>query len=454
MNSNKLRKMAVAACAMILASAVAAQVKTTADAFSMGKDFAKTGSKAAGGTVNSSSGSKNLPNFTTTAPESSNFAGGKGNVGAAGHAKMINCETSHSPDAFTQQECEAVNFLAKNPSTRPKFDIDKKKDPILTGSGDIIKNPGLIPGTNGQQCHVVTTNVPATMTEQTCEQSITTTNIVCKRTLNPQCAFAGSDMSSSVTSQSGAFTTVSITKGNKPGLYDYTMKTPFAICGTEGTGEVKFNLDTVGKGSYITVNLSELDDTAALGVNGITVFAGHPNSGPSYSGSYFPQNVTSFQVGYSWTEAAGTTCNGKPEWDCSNPKPVFMKYTASAKLLDYCPSGYSKRNQFNGCGDVEGMGTVCNGLEPDSSLNVPGFFCNSEGKFLMNRVEGGGNWKGSLSTQMPLKVGENTIQAYWGTAPRRKACGNVTISGQIYNVAPVCDSLWNDGCAALRDASR
>lgn len=453
MNSSKLRKTAIAACTMILASAVAAQVKTTADAFSMGKDFAKTGSKAAGGTVNSSSGSKNLPNFTTTAPESSNFAGGKGNVGAAGHAKMINCETSHSPDAFTQQECEAVNFLAKNPSTRPKFDIDKKKDPILTGSGDIIKNPGLIPGTNGQQCHVVTTNVPATMTEQTCEQSITTTNIVCKRTLNPQCAFAGSDMSSSVTSKSGAFTTVSITKGNKPGLYDYTMKTPLPICGTEGTGEVKFNLDTVGKGSYITVNLSELDDTAALGVNGVTVFAGHPNSGPSYSGAFFPKNATSFQIGYSWTEEAGTTCNGKSSWECTDPKPLFVKFTASAKLLDYCPSGYAKRNQFSGCQDTE-SGTSCAGVNPDSSQNVSGFFCNSEGKFLLNRSEGSGNWRGSLSTQMPLKVGENTIQAYWGTYPGRKACGNVTISGQIYNVAPVCDSLWNDGCAALRDASR
>lgn len=453
MNRNTLRKMAVVGCSMLLAGAVGAQVKTTADAFSMGKDFAKTGSKAAGGTVNSSSGSKNLPNFTTTAPESSNFAGGKGNVGAAGHAKMINCETSHSPDAFTQQECDAVNFLAKNPSTRPKFDIDKKKDPILTGSGDIIKNPGLVPGANGQQCHVVTTNVPATMTEQTCEQSITTTNIVCKRTLNPQCAFAGSDISSSTTSQSGAFTTVSITKGSKPGLYDYTLKTPFAICGTEGTGEIKFNLDSIGKGSYMTVNLSELDDAAALGINGVTVFAGYPNNGPSYSGAYFPQNVTSFQIGYSWTEQAGTTCNNKFPSDCTDPKPVYTRFTASTKLLDYCPSGYTKRNQFLGCIETEN-GMVCAGTNPDSSQNVDGFFCNSEGKFLMNRREGPGNWKGSLSTQMPLKVGENTIQAYWGTYPGRKACGNVTISGQIYNVAPVCDSMWNDGCAALRDASR
>ena len=78
-------------------------------------------------------------------------------------------------------------------------------------------------------------------------------------------------------------------------------------------------------------------------------------------------------------------------------------------------------------------------------------FCNSEGKFLMNRREGNDAAGASLSSQMPLLSGANKIQVYWGTGLGNGG-GGVTVTGQIYNVAPVCATLWNDGCAGMRAA--
>lgn len=431
--------------------AQAQTINSQADAFNAGKAFAQPGATSAAGTVNSNTGSQNLPNFTTAAPQSASYGNGKGNVGAAGTSKQVQCQSgAQSADAFTQQECDAINFLAKNPSVRPKFIIDKKTDPILTGSSSTIKNPGGDTGAGTQQCHVVNVTTPGTFTTEACEQAIVTDSLTCTKTLVPQCAYMGSPISTSSTSQSGIFPSLGITATGTPGLYNYIVSLPSCTGGAEGWGEIDFNLDTVGQGGYITINLSNLDDAAAIGVNGYAVFAGYPNAGPYYNGSYFPQNKQSFQLGYSWTEQSGSTCTAY-DWDgnCTATKPNYQNFYANTKLLDFCPGGYAptQQSQFASC-DENG----CSAPQTYTPYNIMGFFCNSEGKFLMNRHEGGGTWGGSVSSQMPLQTGANKIQVYWGTGYWGGACGNVTVTGQIYNVAPSCNAPWNDGCAGMRAA--
>jgi hypothetical protein len=427
-------------------------ISSQSDAFNAGKAFAQPGMNSAAGTVNSTTGNQNLPNFTTTAPESANFGNGKGAVGAAGTSKQLQCQNgAKSTDAFTQQECDAVNFLAKNPSVRPKFIIDKKTDPILTGSSSTIKNPGGIPGSSNQQCHVVNVITPGTFSTENCEQSIVTDNVTCNKNLIPECAFTGSDITSSSTSKSGAFLTSSLSPTGTPGLYNYRLEVPYRNCGGDGSAEIDFNLDTVGQGGYITINMSNLDDAAAVGVNGYTVFAGYPNGGPVYSGDYFPQTAKAFQIGYTWTEKSQGRCvEGGPDSNCNVMRPAYQTFTANTKLLDFCPGGLQPtvQSQFESC-DNDGNCKPISSYTPD---NVMGFFCNSEGKYLMNRHEGKGTWDGSVSAQMPLQKGGNSVQIYWGTGPWGGACGNVTITGQIYNVAPSCSAPWNDGCASMRAA--
>lgn len=427
-------------------------IQTPADAFQAGKTFGQSGKNSAAGKVNNTTGSQNLPNYTTNAPQSANFANGKGNLGAAGNTKLADCQNKVSGNAMDQQECDAVNFLSKNPSTRPKFIIDKKTDPLLTGSASTIKNPGTTPGSSNQQCRVETVTTPATYKTESCEQSIVTQSFTCQKTLIPQCAYTGANITGSSTSQSGAFITPSITPSGTPGLYNYRLEV-IRSCGGDGASSITFNLDTVGQGGYITINTNNLDDAAAVGVNGYAVFAGYPNSGPVYSGNFFPQTQKAFQIGYSWTEQVGTTCTSY-DWDgnCTGTKPNFQQFYANTKLLDFCPGGYAPTPQSRyAYTDGDGNYSPPSNYTPN---NVLGFFCNAEGKFLMNRHEGNGTWGGSVSGQMPLQQGTNTIEVYWGTGPWGGACGNVTVTGQIYNVAPTCTTPWNDGCAAARGAAQ
>jgi len=396
---------------------------TPADAFAAGQAFGTFGTAGAAGTISSSSGGTSVPYFNSNAPESSLYNNGQGDVGAAGQAKQVQCQTTTSSDAFTQQECDAVNYVTGQATTRPSYTIDPTTDPVIKNSAPMVANPGSIPSGAAQQCSVINVNTPAVYTTETCEQTVGVQAIACYKNLAAQCAYQGSPITTSTTSQTGIFQTVTLTPAGSPGLYNYVINLPSCVADTDGHAEIDFNLDTIGKGSYITVNLSNLDDAAAVAVNGYAVFAGYPNAGPYYSGSFFPQASRQFQLGYSWTE------NGS-------------SFTANAKLMDTCPAGYAARYQSS-------FSRLAQSYTP---YNVEGFFCNSEGKFMLNRHEGSGAWGGTVSATMPLQVGTNKIQVYWGTGTWPDACGSVTVTGQIFNVAPMCSSPWADGCAAERAA--
>lgn len=76
--------------ALATASAVSAEeIKTPADAFNAGKNFANTGKGAAGNTVNGTTGSQTLPYYSTTAPETAHFQEGRNLIGGAGTNKQL-----------------------------------------------------------------------------------------------------------------------------------------------------------------------------------------------------------------------------------------------------------------------------------------------------------------------------------------------------------------------------
>lgn len=175
------RVLFIAALLAAVGMASAQTIKTPAEAFNAGKDFANSGKGAASNMVNGTIGRQQLPNYGTTAPESANFQGGKNLIGAVGTNKQVTCKTYRAPNAFQQQECDAVNFLSKTPTTRPKYTIDKKTDPLLTGSKSLINNPGSVPGASTQQCRVERVKTPATFLTETCTESQTLENIKCKR---------------------------------------------------------------------------------------------------------------------------------------------------------------------------------------------------------------------------------------------------------------------------------
>ncbi len=166
-------------------------IRTPADAFNAGKAFAQEGKTAASGKVNRSTGIAELPHYSATAPEAEFFQHGRNPLGGAGMNKQAECATRRSLNGFAQQECDAVNFLVKNPTERPKYTMDKKTDPLLTGSKETIEKPGPIPGDTNQQCRVETITTPGTFITETCTETYGLDNPTCDKVLiikqNPGC---------------------------------------------------------------------------------------------------------------------------------------------------------------------------------------------------------------------------------------------------------------------------
>ena len=453
-----------------------------------------------------------VPGYNSNPTQKQYFQDGQGSTVGPGATRVAGCANQ------SDVECQAVNLIQNGPQTRPQFNITRS-DPLLVRSKGLTSNPtGQIGDifSSYETCKTTTTTIPATFETQVCDEfsvnedkvcsmgqqvvvdpnylykcvetiqsqanrTCTMGRVVqvspqydyqcqqtlksyetlsCKRTLNTTCLFSGAQISSTAGSQSGLFQTLTITPSGTVGLYDYKMEIPYRACATEGWAEIDFNMDTVGQGSYMSINLSNLDDAVAIGVNGYTVFAGYPNNGPYYQGSFFGMATAAFQVGYYWNEDVGQNqcVSYDGDGNCIQSAWVsnIMRFHAGVKLLDYCPSGYSPTSQkiFQQmyCDPNTGY---CSPPDSDSSKNVLGFFCNSEGKFLMNRHEGYNNWNGAISAQMPLKVGANKVQVYWGTGYWGNACGNVTVTGQIFNVAPKCSGpTWDNQCAALEMRSQ
>jgi hypothetical protein len=110
--------------------------------FEDAKAFGQVQQARAVNSISTKSAQDNIPNYTTGAKESSLFEQGRGALFGPGKGKITNCATGPKADSsYHQQECDVVNFLAKNPQHRPKIVIDKNTDPLLNSAR-------LVPTTN------------------------------------------------------------------------------------------------------------------------------------------------------------------------------------------------------------------------------------------------------------------------------------------------------------------
>ena len=67
-------------------------------------------------------GAATVPGFGLNTPQSQVFQSGQGQLSGPGTAKIIDC-ANQAPevDSYRRQECDAVNFVARNPAVRPAF---------------------------------------------------------------------------------------------------------------------------------------------------------------------------------------------------------------------------------------------------------------------------------------------------------------------------------------------
>jgi len=127
--------------------------------------------------------------YSNTAPEAALFQGGNGNTKASGLDKITSCANSPAnPDKFLQQNCDAINLMAKNPSTRPQFQLTY--DPSFTRTRTIEANPSTLaanslgfanPNAIGAftGCTTRTKTTPATQSIEVCHEGPTGTTQTC-----------------------------------------------------------------------------------------------------------------------------------------------------------------------------------------------------------------------------------------------------------------------------------
>jgi hypothetical protein len=117
-----------------------------------------------------------IPAYGQSAAEATYFQGGRGDTVGPGVARVSTC-SSVTPDSdpIKRQECEAVNFLARNPDIRPQFSITGSDSMILgarsarANAESAFQSLGIAGGTGSStQCQTRTETTPAQFTTETC----------------------------------------------------------------------------------------------------------------------------------------------------------------------------------------------------------------------------------------------------------------------------------------------
>jgi hypothetical protein len=149
-------------------------VAGTDDAFQAGKTLGAGSRQNAASQISAGSAMGKVPSYGASAPETNYFQGGRGELSGHGVTKMQTCATA-TPDSdpIKRQECEAINFLARNPNTRPQFDLSN--NPMFARAKNISNNAENIFGSLGMggtgsttQCVPRTITSPAQYTTDTC----------------------------------------------------------------------------------------------------------------------------------------------------------------------------------------------------------------------------------------------------------------------------------------------
>lgn len=174
---------------------VAVLVGTATNAFAQGTDTSTAftegralGAGSIGGAfqgVGSGNATSMVPGYGQSATQSQFFQGGHGQLSGPGVTKVMDC-ASQTPnaDAYRRQECDVVNFVARNPGQRPAFAIDRATDPLISRANSIASNPalqftGINMGSSTEQCRVVTNTTPATFTTEICTEYRPVTSDYC-----------------------------------------------------------------------------------------------------------------------------------------------------------------------------------------------------------------------------------------------------------------------------------
>ncbi|MGP5236538.1 hypothetical protein ACTXN4_13660 [Pseudomonas helleri] len=140
-------------------------VQVSADPHSDGLSLGKSNLNKLSSKVNNQN-AQGMPHYTNNPSQSQNF--GSSSLFNVGATRITTCKTAVAgSDKVANQECDAVNFLAKNPEDRVKFPVSPN-DPIIKGVGDTINNA--TGGSLTEACTTKTTTTPDIYATEVCNE--------------------------------------------------------------------------------------------------------------------------------------------------------------------------------------------------------------------------------------------------------------------------------------------
>lgn len=147
--------------------------ETMTEAFNSAKTLGKNRNQTATNQIKAGNLNDKVPGYGQPTAEANYFEKGNGNTQAHGVSKLNTCASGGTEaDPVKRQECEAVNFLAKNPEVRSRYNITKN-DPMIinhrdqsAGAEDKLGEWGM--GGNSTSCTTVQQPVDPTYEENSC----------------------------------------------------------------------------------------------------------------------------------------------------------------------------------------------------------------------------------------------------------------------------------------------
>lgn len=131
-----------------------------------GIDFAKSQLDKSAGNVNQNN-AKSAPFYNPNPKQASGFA--STDIFGIGSSRINECKTEgKGTDKLANQECEAVNFLAKNPDNRKRFQLSSNDPAVLAGRSAINNAKKDMFSDNG--CVLKTTTTPNQYRIESCNE--------------------------------------------------------------------------------------------------------------------------------------------------------------------------------------------------------------------------------------------------------------------------------------------
>lgn len=379
------------------------------------------------GTINATGAAAGIPNYNAA---STGLAPGAAGLTGPATAKQAGCNNYVAPagtnQVANQQDCDAVNFLTKNPNPKAAYPINPKTDPtILAGKSilDSARNGTAFPpggGTPGSGdttvpngCVTTNPSTPAITTTQTCYIASTAPSQTCDKTLS--CSVtppAGiSAIVNSIYPQSSAIPTLSSSQTGST----YSAIVNGAWGSVTAQCPVGWTFQTLTAWNNSKIN-------GCVGSGGVTY---PPNSVIPVSNQIWSYLL---YVNGTWTSVGGQSCpigwtlqkvtawNNSTVVGCVGGGNVVYPVNSSIPTLAFAALTY-----------VNGALTSANGQACPSGWAFQTLSCPSPGVCSISGCVGSGD----LSTTYSCPAG-------------------YTLSGTSCIANPVATCTWTDGCTALQ----